>query len=99
LQALNNKKKCGGIFFDLEKTSDWVDHNILMNKINYYGVNGVIFSLIKSYLENRYQRVKFNNLSNWGKISKEVPQGTTIIFNISTFLSGFYSILVQQILQ
>jgi hypothetical protein len=61
LQALNNKKKCGGIFFDLEKAFDCVDHNILMNKINNYGLNGVIFSLIKSYLENRYQKVKFNN--------------------------------------
>jgi hypothetical protein len=55
LQALNNKKKYGGIFFDLEKAFDCVDHDILMNKIGYYGVNGVFFSLIKSYLENRYQ--------------------------------------------
>jgi hypothetical protein len=46
LQALNNKKKRGGIFFDLEKAFDCVDHNILMNKINYYGVNGV-FSINK----------------------------------------------------
>jgi hypothetical protein len=41
LQALNNKKKCGGIFFDLEKAFDCVDHNVLMNKVSYYGVNGV----------------------------------------------------------
>jgi hypothetical protein len=68
LQALNSKKNCGGIFFYLEKAFDCVDHNILMNKINYYGVNGVIFSLIKSYLENRYQKVKFNNkVSKWRK--------------------------------
>jgi hypothetical protein len=37
------KKKCGGIFFYLEKAFDCVDHNILMNKINYYGVNGDFF--------------------------------------------------------
>jgi hypothetical protein len=56
-----------------------VDHNILMNKINYYGVNGVIFSLIKSYLENIYQKVKFNNkLSKWRKINKGVPQGSIL---------------------
>jgi hypothetical protein len=79
LQALNNKKKCGGIFFDLEKAFDRVDHNILMNKISYYGVNGVFFSLIKSYLENRYQKTKFNNkLSKWKKIRKGVPQGSIL---------------------
>jgi hypothetical protein len=40
LQALNNKKKCDEISFDLEKAFDCVDHNILMNTISYYGVNG-----------------------------------------------------------
>jgi retron-type reverse transcriptase len=74
LQALNNKKEYR-IFFYLEKAFDRMDHNILMNKINYYGVNSVILSLIKSYLENRYQKVKFNNLSSWRIISKGVPQG------------------------
>jgi hypothetical protein len=34
LQALNNKMKCGGIFFELEKVFDCVDHDTLMNKIN-----------------------------------------------------------------
>jgi hypothetical protein len=38
-----------------------------------------MYSLIKSYLENRYQRVKFNNrLSKWGKINKGVPQGSIL---------------------
>jgi hypothetical protein len=68
LQALNNKKKCGGIFFELEKTFNCVD-----------GVNGVIFSLVKPYLENRYQKIKFNNkLSKWRKINKGVPQGSIL---------------------
>jgi hypothetical protein len=37
-----------------------------------------MYALIESYLENRFQRVKFNNkLSKWGKINKDVPQGST----------------------
>jgi hypothetical protein len=50
-----------------------------MSKISYYGVNGVFFSLIKSYLENRYQKTKFNNkLLKWKKIRKGVPQGSIL---------------------
>jgi hypothetical protein len=66
-------------FFDLEKAFFCVDHNILMTKMKYYGINGVMYSLIESYLENRYQRVKFNNkLSKRGKINKGVPQGSLV---------------------
>jgi hypothetical protein len=55
-----------------------MDHKILLNKIDYYGVKGVFFSLIKSYLENRYQRVKYKKLSDWKKIIKGVPQGSIL---------------------
>jgi hypothetical protein len=74
LMALNNRKKSGGIFFDLEKTFDCVNHAILLAKEKYYDVNGMLYSLIKSYLENIYQRVKFNNkLSSWGEMKIGVP--------------------------
>jgi hypothetical protein len=69
--ALNNKTKSSGIFFDLEKAFDCMDHDNLMTKIKYYGINSGMYSLIESYLENRYQRVTFNNklsTPNWGKI-------------------------------
>ena len=79
LMALNNKRKSGGIFFDLEKAFDCVNHDILLVKMKYHGVSGVTYSLIESYLKNRYQRVKFNNkLSNWGKIDTGVPQGSIL---------------------
>ena len=70
LTALNNKRRVGGIFFDLEKAFDCVNHDILLAKVEFYGTRGVMHTLIKSYLENRYQRVKFNNkLSKWNKIN------------------------------
>ena len=77
--ALNNRRIVGGMCFDLENAFDCVNHDILLAKMEYYGVNGVMYSLIKSYLENRYQRVKFNNkLSNWSKINIGVPQGSIL---------------------
>ena len=66
-------------FFDLEKAFDCVNHDILLAKMEYYGIRGVMYTLIKSYLENTYQRVKFNNkLSEWEKINMGVPQGSIL---------------------
>ena len=79
LRALNDKKLVGGIFFDLENAFDCVNHKILLAKMEYYGIRGVMFNLIKSYLEGRYQRVKFDNkYSNWDKINIGVPQGSVL---------------------
>jgi len=79
LTALNNKGIVGGIFFDLEKAFDCVNHDILLAKMEYYGIRGVMHTLIKSHLENRYQRVKFNNkLSKWNKNNIGIPQGSVL---------------------
>jgi len=79
LIALNNKRIVGGIFFDLEKAFDCVTHDILLAKMEYYGIRGVIYTLIKYYLQNRYQSVKFNNkFSKWDKINMRVPQGSVL---------------------
>jgi len=71
----------GGIFCDLQKAFDCVNHDILLEKIKYYGITGTVYKIIQSYLGNRYQRtaIKENNankLSSSWKITKHgVPQG------------------------
>ena len=86
--ALNNKRIAGGICFDLEEAFDCVNHNVLLAKMEYYGTRGVMYTLIKSYLENRHQKVKFNDkLSKWDKFNIGVPQGSilgTLFFLIYT---------------
>jgi hypothetical protein len=57
LQDLNNKKKVGGVFFDLEKAFDCVNHIFLLSKLQFYAITENIYKLIRSYVEDRDQRV------------------------------------------
>ena len=68
-----------GIFIDLEKAFDTVNHNILCDKLNYYGLRGNVNKLMKSYLENRKQYVSINGFnSHVNHISCGVPQGSSL---------------------
>ena len=55
--AISNGDHVLGIFIDLSKAFDTIDHNILLSKLMKYGVRGQSLSLISSYLANRSQCV------------------------------------------
>ena len=55
--ATDNKKHAIGVFIDLKKAFDTVDHRILIKKLKHYGVRGVASDWVKSYLSNRKQFV------------------------------------------
>ena len=84
LTALNDKLVVGGIFCDLQKPFDCVNHEILIDKLEYYGTQVKFSSLIKSYLTRRFQRAIMGNSSNcgkssnWKQIKNGVPQGSIL---------------------
>jgi hypothetical protein len=83
LNAMNERKVVGGIFCDLQKAFDCFNHNILLTKLEFYGVTETMLKLIKSYLEGRYQKMILDNIlpysnSDWGEIRQGVPQRTIL---------------------
>jgi len=86
LTAMNNKTKIGGIFCDLQKALDCMNHSILLDKLEFYGIKGKFKTLIKSYLTGRYQKVilnnnnnnKYNDSSEWEFINNGIPQGSVL---------------------
>ena len=68
-----------GVFADLQKTFDTVDHQILLAKLNHYGIRGVSNDWFKSYLSNRNQYVYINGFdSGPTAISCGLPQGSVL---------------------
>ena len=76
---INDKKFTGVSFLDIKKAFDTVDHDILINKLEHYGIRGTANDLFKSYLLQRKQFIVIDEQSStlypikWG-----VPQGSTL---------------------
>jgi len=81
LSSFDRRNLGGGLFCELQKVFDCVNHEILLAKIKFYGISGITNKLMESYLENRYQRVSVNNSkpnklsSKWVHVKHGVPQG------------------------
>jgi len=82
LSHIKNKSSVCGIFCDLTKAFDTVHHDILISKLEYYGITGRSGELIKSYLSNRYLTIKTLHVSNcssaWELLKHGVPRGSIL---------------------
>jgi hypothetical protein len=79
LQNLESKKYTLGVFLDLSKAFDTIDHTIILKKLEYYGIRGVALEWFKSYLSNRMQYVSYKNISSDKRhVPCGVPQGSVL---------------------
>src|SRR6218665_2768557 len=74
-KAIDMEKYLIGVFLDLAKAFDTVDHSILLDKLGHYGIRGTTHLWFKSYLEHRFQQVYCNGiLSTLKPISVGFPR-------------------------
>ena len=77
--SLDSGKTIFSLFLDFKKAFDSVNHEILLSKLNSYGIRGSALELFKSYLTNRTQVTYVNKtVSNSNLISHGVPQGSVL---------------------
>ena len=84
-QALNNGKISLAIFIDLKKAFDTVNYEILLKKLEHYGIKDVELLWFKNYLKNRQQYVNLSSLADQSSINSSklsckcgIPQGSCL---------------------
>jgi hypothetical protein len=79
ITALDEGKVALGIFIDFSKAFDTVNHNILIDKLEHYGIRGIAKDWINSYLSERKQYVTYMGTKSTMKTMKcGVPQGSIL---------------------
>jgi hypothetical protein len=69
----------GGIFCDLVKAFDSVNHEILLANLHYYGIQGTVANWFRSCLTNRKQKTEIKSFEKFstkcGTVKDAVPRG------------------------
>lgn len=79
LNAMDNGKLVGVVLVDFKKAFDLVDHQILLSKLELYGINNKALMWFNTYLTHRQQQVSINNnKSDFETVTCGVPQGSIL---------------------
>ena len=77
--AVSSGKHVLGVFIDLSKAFDTLDHNKLLAKLSNYGIRGIANDLIRSYITERKQYTKFSGEDSChANVKYGVPQGSVL---------------------
>ena len=77
--SIDAKKIYFGVFIDLQKAFDTVKHNMLIDKLEYYGIRGIAQEWLKNYLKDRKQLVQIDDCaSTLLSVTCGVPQGSML---------------------
>ena len=77
--ALDDGHTVATVMIDLSKAFDTINHGLLLEKLNAYGIRGTELSWFTDYLTGRKQRVVLEGeYSNWAKVKMGVPQGSIL---------------------
>ena len=91
---LDKQQYVGAVLMDLSKAFDCLPHDLILAKLNAYGLSANACDFLGSYLTNRKQRVKVGQFrSSWLNIIKGVPQGSILgplLFNI--FMNDIFTL-------
>ena len=78
-RSIDDRQLTIGVFVDLAKAFDTVNHQVLLAKLEHYGIRGTALNWFRSYLSNRKQFVLINNFkSELKNINCGVPQGSIL---------------------
>ena len=76
LEQINGNSLTGACLLDISKCFDSINHEILLKRLEMYGITGNKFDWFSSYLKNRKQIVCFQqDCSDFQEVCSEIPQG------------------------